>query len=120
MPPPSNNNSSSWSNTNLSQSVTWLLLAQYADLTARFADAKGVKMSTLAILNPASSSTMQDEAAKNFAAIFDRSFRTDFGATFNDEYSTPKAVGEMTAILKDKDKTVGDLAGKVQEIYKFA
>ena len=119
MPPPSQTNGSSWSSDNLAQSVTWLLLANYADLTAKFSDAQGVKMSTLAILNSASSPEMQDKAAKNFAAIFDRSFTTDFGAKFNSGWSTPKAVDEMTSILKDKDKTVGDLAAKVQAIYKF-
>lgn len=119
MPPPSKTNGSSWSSDNLAQSITWLLLANYADLTAKFSDAQGVKMSTLAFLNPASSAEMQDKDAKHIAAIFDRSFTTDFGATFQDGWSTPKAVNEMTSILKDKDKTVGDFAGKVQEIYKF-
>lgn len=119
MPPPSKTNGSSWSSDNLAQSVTWLLLANYADLTAKFSDAQGVKMSTLAFLNPTSSPGMEGEAAKNIAAIFDRSFTTDFGATFNSGWSTPKAVDDMTNVLKDKDKTVGDLAARVQAIYKF-
>src|SRR5436853_3910642 len=118
MPPPSKTNGNSWSSDNLAQSVTWLLLANYADLTAKFSDAQGVKMSTLAFLNPTSSPEMQEKGAMNIAAIFDRSFTTDFGATFQDDWSTPRAVDEMTSIMKDKDKTVGDLAAKVQQIYK--
>ncbi len=109
----------SWSSDNLSDSVTWLLLAQYADLTAKFSDAKDVPMSKLAILNPTSSAEKQEEDAKNFAAILDRKYRSEFGATFQKDWSKPKAVDALTTILKDKDKTVGDVGAKVREIYNF-
>jgi hypothetical protein len=109
----------SWNNKNLAHTTTWLLLAIYEELSARFSEARDIKMSALAFYNPTLSSDMLEAEARATAAILDRAYRTKSGATFENGWNVPKAVEAMTTILKDKDKTVCELAAKVDEIYKF-
>src|SRR5438067_12042296 len=116
MPTPESANNS-WDNKNLADATTWLLLAIYEDLSVKFADARDVKMSKLAFYNPTLSPDMLEAEARSTAAILDRAYRAKAGATFEQGWTIPKAVDEMTGILKDKEKTVSDLAIKVDEIY---
>ena|ERR1043166_2220227 len=114
-----NSSQDNWNNNNRAHTNTWGYLFLYEELNVGFPEARDVKMSELAFYNPASSSGMLDAEALALAARLNRAFRMKSHAQFEQGWDEPKAIEALKDILKDKDKTVCDLAVKVDEIYSF-
>jgi hypothetical protein len=95
-------------------------LFKYEELNVGFFDAPDVKMSELAFFVSTGSPGMLDAAALELAARLNRAFLNESRAHFETGWTEPKAVDAMKTILKDKDKTVRELAVKVDEIYNFS
>jgi hypothetical protein len=109
-----------WSNNNLAHTDTWGYLLLYEELNVGFFEAGDMKMSRLAFFNPADSSNALEAAALELAARLNRAFVKKSRAAFENDWTEPKGVEAMKDVLKDKDKTVSELAVKVDEIYSFS
>jgi hypothetical protein len=120
MAPPDKSSDNSWNNNNLACTDTWGYLFLYEELNVGFFEAGDLKMPDLAFFNPAESTGMLENAAMELAARLNRAYRKKSHAQFEKGWDEPTAIEELKAILKDKDKTVSELAVKVDEIYSFA
>jgi hypothetical protein len=120
MPDPTKPSPDPWNNNNLACTDTWGYLFKYEELNVGFFDAPDVKMSELAFFVSTGSPGMLDAAALELAARLNRAFLNESRAHFETGWTEPKAVDAMKTILKDKDKTVRELAVKVDEIYNFS
>ena len=119
MPNPTKPSGENWNGNNRAHTNTWGYLFLYEELNVGFPEAGRVKMSGLAFYNPVASAGTLEAEALALAARLNRAFLKKSHARFEQGWDEPTAITAQKDILKDKDKTVSDLAVKVDEIYSF-
>ncbi len=108
-----------WNSNNRAHACLWIF--ETWDLNERgtsFASA-GAWSTEFLIRAAGGGRDMTNSKARAHATKLDDVFRSLFGATYEADITSDRAIAAMTAILRDSTKTLGDLGDPVDDNYRF-
>ena len=111
--------SSDWSANNAAACATWVALTGLSQITEVFAKSAGVKMQQLTFWVTGSSAQMGQLLGGAIAVQLDNLFRMYEDAKYEEGKDRTTAVGAMTGILSQAEKTCAELASAVDDHYRF-
>lgn len=111
---------STWSNNNLSQVHTWMVLRVLNQSCNTFDTSETIQVKQFTFWNDSDSDGMRETKAKSLAIQIDNIFRQFQGATYEPASNIGKAIDDMSQVLLRGDNTICTLAQSADDNYQFA
>jgi hypothetical protein len=108
-----------WNKNNRACTTTWSTLRVLAQHEEVFSRSGSLAMKQLTFWNPTVTAQMKDLQVQTLARQMDNVFRKIRKAKYESGVDTDRAIGDMTTVMINGDKTVSELASIIDDDYAF-
>ncbi|MFC1573317.1 hypothetical protein ACFL6M_06930 [Candidatus Eisenbacteria bacterium] len=110
---------STWTNNNIAHKNTWATLLSLGELAKGFSESESLKMKDLAFWSHVASGDMNDLRANALAAQLHNLAIMFWAAEYEDGVDQTGAISSISAILRNAEAGVPDLAQVMDDAYQF-
>lgn len=108
-----------WTTNNLACINVWSTLYIMKQHKKTFKKAETLTMKELLFYNPTLTKDELKFEASGIADFLDIVFKNTYGGSYEENVNKAKATADMVTVLINADKTIADLAAKVDDDYHF-